>query len=123
MLNQSAAPIVIANPWLRLKISPLSASSAAFLSNCHLSCCRAAFDFIRSKSRLAVLAVACAHQNSDVSESLFDEREIIAKLSPLLVCEGCNSLELGMMLILAESAGLAKGSIDATGGKRKRSSR
>ena len=45
-------------------------------------------DLIRSKSRLAVLAVAGAHQNSDVSESLFDEREIIAKLSLLLVCEG-----------------------------------
>jgi hypothetical protein len=36
---------------------------------------------------LAVLAVADAHQNGDVLESLFDKREIMTEANCLLVCE------------------------------------
>src|SRR5713226_6045504 len=43
--------------------------------------------FVRSNGHLAVIAVAGAHQDGDVLESLFDKLQIISKLSLLLVCE------------------------------------
>lgn len=44
--------------------------------------------FVRSNNRLAVFAVADAHQNGDILKSLFDKRQVMTQLNCLLVGEG-----------------------------------